>query len=106
MAKKVADHHERYKIGGHIYRIQQDPRLIAASGLWAQCNHIDKIFRVDGTINNREFLGAVIHETFEAVKSNRELDLPHSVLQNIEDAVLSVLVDNADLYVDVLQNLD
>ena len=106
MSRKVVDHHELYKIGGYLYRLAQDPRLIAASGLWGQCNHVDKILKVDGTINNREFLSVRIHETFEAVKANRELDLPHSELQNLEDAMHEVLVDNAKLYADVLQNLD
>lgn len=104
--KDVAEANPKFKIGGYTYTFELNPRLIASQGLWGQCNHVDRLLRMDATISTREFLSVLIHEIFEAVKANRELDLPHATLANLEDAIFMVLADNPKTFVELLTNLD
>ena len=108
MPKKnsVADRHSKFKIGGHLYTIARDEKLISRAGLWGKCNHIDRVLNVDATISTRDYLCVLTHEFLEAVKTNRDFEISHHLLTNIEDSVFAMMVDNKDLVVDALTHID
>jgi len=104
--KSVAERHNKFKIGGHIYNIELNDKLISRSGLWGQCNHVDRVLRVDATIPTRDYLCVIVHEFLEAVKANRDFEMSHHLLTNVEDAFFGMLIDNKNLIVDALSNLE
>jgi len=102
---KAIEKHDEFKVGGHTYKIERNPDLIRTQGLWGQCNHVGKQMRVDASISTRDYLCTMVHEFFEAIKAQRELELPHNVIQNVEDATFACLIDNIDLFIDVLKEI-
>jgi len=93
------------KIGGHSYKLSALPELMKMYQIWGRCNHILKEIDVDAGCSLTELLATVIHESMEAFKAQRALELEHYIMINLDDAFTQLLVDNADFFVRALTEL-
>lgn len=93
------------KIGGHLYSLSATPDLIKMFSLWGRCSHILKTIEFDAKCTPTEMLGVIAHEIWEAIVENRALKVDHATLINFDDAWCQVLVDNADIFIKLLEEV-
>lgn len=93
-----------FKVGGFHYEVRPLPDLVRMYSVWGRCDHIGKFIDFDESASATEMLGTIVHETLEALKSQRDLEtLDHHTIINIEDGVLAMLVDNPDFFLRCLE---
>lgn len=85
---------KQLKIGGHVFKVKYDPNLADDRNRWGEVRFRNNVILLAPNLCKERLQEILLHEIFETLDQQGELDLPHRTIETLSSMMYQVLKDN------------